>query len=643
MPKHQTPTTTCLPVLSVAVCICCFCCAEVSAQNARVVFWTGNPAAPHLDIVGDEAGDQPKPIRIVAAGNGSFSGKVVVCSAGPLKGISAKASDLQTADGTSSIPSSRVQVRFATGRLKSGWGVQPKAGSTFDVLSEDPPIDPVAPITRADKDHAWVKTGRSYLPIWVTVAVPAGTTAGDYSGKLTVVVDGSATDIAMALKVYGYALPDPRAFRTWVETIQSPDTLALEYQVPLWSDEHWKLIEKSLRFGAMLGNKTVYFPLICESNFGNAESAVRWISEGPNQYTHDFGIVEKYLNLQSKIQGKPRIVCFSIWDTFLEGGQFSGDIKFESEESRKERLAYQGRGPEVTLLDAKSAKTEKRLLPQYSNPASVALWVPLIKQLPAVLRKHELEDSLFFGVANDSVPQQSCLDLVNGTIPGARWVIHAHSFYGGKEKKANFQYAAFVWGVKGFCTGQKGWENPFLLTQFLRNMSDNYPITTYRMAPEVNITGGQRGIGRIGLDYWPVIRNARGERSLQASGRYPKASWRNLNITDSLLAPGKDGPLATARFEMLREGVQECEARIFIQTALDSGRVPAALAAELKNVLAERDEFLRKAAIVPGTGRPWFADANPSEAAYLGYATGWQEQSERLYKAAAEIARLEAK
>jgi hypothetical protein len=590
--------------------------------------------------VGDEPSKELKPIRIVGARNGRFSGKIIVCSAASLRDVAAKVSDLQTADKKSRMPASQVQVRFATGWLKSGWNVQPKAGSTFDVLNKDARIDEVAPITKADKYHTWVKTGRSYLPVWITATVPAGASEGEYFGKLTVRVGQASRDIGIALTVYGYTLPDPKEYRTWIETIQSPDTLALEYNVPLWSDKHWELIGKSLRYGAMLGNKTVYFPLFCESNFGNAESAVRWVRQGENQYKHDFSIVEHYLDLQTKVQGKPLVVCFAIWDTFLEGGQFSGDIKYESEESRKQRLAYQGKGPEVTLLDPASGKAEKLMLPQHSDPASAALWVPLLKQLPDLLRKRGLEGSLFFGVANDAVPHQSCLDLVDKNIPGAKWAIHAHSFYGGKDKKTNFQYAAFVWGVRGFCTGGKGWENPFLLTQFLRNMADHFPITTYRIAPEVNITGAQRGLGRIGLDYWPVIKNVRGVRAGRASERYPKASWRNLNITDSLLAPGKDGPLATARFEMLREGVQECEARIFVQTALDSGRLPPALADECRRVLAQRDEFLKRAAIVPGAGRPWFADANPSEDAYLGYATGWQEQSERLYNAAAELAKL---
>jgi hypothetical protein len=237
------------------------------------------------------------------------------------------------------------------------------------------------------------------------------------------------------------------------------------------------------------------------------------------------------------------------------------------------------------------------------------------------------------------VPHASCLELVAKNVPDAKWVIHAHSFYGGKQKRANFQYAAFVWGVKGFCSDEKGWRNPFLLTQFLRNMSDHFPLTTYRLAPEVNLTGGQRGVGRIGLDYWPVFRSSLGERAASVSQRYPKASWRNLDITDSLLSPGQDGPLATARFEMLVEGVQECEARILLQDALDNGEVSDTLAEKCRRVLAQRDEFLKRAAIVPGTGRLWFADATPSEAAYLAYVSGWQAHSEQLYQVAAEVSR----
>ena len=43
-----------------------------------------------------------------------------------------------------------------------------------------------------------------------------------------------------------------------------------------------------------------------------------------------------------------------------------------------------------------------------------------------------------------------------------------------------------------------------------------------------------------------------------------------LDIQTALLAPGKAGAVPTARFEVLREGLQECEARIAIDKALVS-------------------------------------------------------------------------
>ena len=51
--------------------------------------------------------------------------------------------------------------------------------------------------------------------------------------------------------------------------MQSPDTLAAEYNVPLWSDKHWKLIEDSMRYIGEIGSRVVHVPLIAQTNEGN--------------------------------------------------------------------------------------------------------------------------------------------------------------------------------------------------------------------------------------------------------------------------------------------------------------------------------------------------------------------------------------
>ncbi len=166
----------------------CCCAAVATAEDACVRVWNGNPAGPHLDILGGEVGKDIQPVRIVGARNGCFSGKVVVSAVGPLKSVSVTIGGLEASDHKASIPAAKIRVCLGTGWLKSGWLVQPKAGSTFDILNEDPSIEELKPLAAAatDKYHTWVKPGRSYLPVWVTVAVPAEAAAGEYAGTLQV-------------------------------------------------------------------------------------------------------------------------------------------------------------------------------------------------------------------------------------------------------------------------------------------------------------------------------------------------------------------------------------------------------------------------------------------------------------------------
>ena len=74
--------------------------------------------------------------------------------------------------------------------------------------------------------------------------------------------------------------------------------------------------------------------------------------------------------------------------------------------------------------------------------------------------------------------------------------------------------------------------------------------------------------------------------------RYPESYWHSLNIGSWLLAPGPAGPVGTARLEVFREGLQECEARIAIEDALTNpalkGRLGDELAKRAQETLDER-------------------------------------------------------
>jgi hypothetical protein len=146
------------------------------------------------------------------------------------------------------------------------------------------------------------------------------------------------------------------------------------------------------------------------------------------------------------------------------------------------------------------------------------------------------------------------------------------------------------------------------------------PPTKWRHLCELNITGGQRGIGRIGADNWKVIRDKRDKRVGYAWGRYPHSSWRNLNLFTNLLAPGVDGPVATARYEMFREGIQECEARIVIEEALTD---PKKLEALGDTLAAECQKALDDHALAMWTSQSNLQLTGP----IYRYATTWRTRS----------------
>ncbi len=138
------------------------------------------------------------------------------------------------------------------------------------------------------------------------------------------------------------------------------------------------------------------------------------------------------------------------------------------------------------------------------------------------------------------------------------------------------------------------------------------------------------GMTNIPLDFWE---DAAGHSLLGRYGRDWVGPFHRDN-TYWLIAPGPDGPLPTERFEMLREGMQEAEARVAIEKALIAGSLPAELADRCHALLLERMKVLWK------DGQ--FARSNPQwqKGGWhdYGIAEDWQASSARLFDLAGQVA-----
>jgi len=397
-------------------------------------------------------------------------------------------------------------------------------------------------------------------------------------------------------------------------------------------------------------------PLLAQTNLGHEQSMVRWIRKDANQFDYDYTILDRYLDAAEKCMGKPRLVVFWVWDIYLLEKEINqGKDHLILERAIAARDAIRGTGPLVSVLDRASGKVESAALPPYKDPASKALWQPVMDKVREKMKARGLEKAMMLGTINDAAPSKAEAEFFASLCPGVPWAMHAHhpgmGGPGGLHGVAQVGYRAVVWNVAFSATkSMYGWKSPGLLAYYDRDRDlDGQPPVLWSHLAEVSITGSQRGVGRLGADYWRVIKNKAGQRSGFVWDRYPQSSWRNLDLCNYVLGPGPDGPAALAAYEYLREGVQHCEARIFLERALTDKalreKLGEELAAKCQAALDERHWAFAKGLAPhvtndssnrvtltwrgwePVAGNTWFTGS------------GWQERSQALYALAGEAAR----
>jgi hypothetical protein len=175
-----------------------------------------------------------------------------------------------------------------------------------------------------------------------------------------------------------------------------------------------------------------------------------------------------------------------------------------------------------------------------------------------------------------------------------------------------------------------GWKSPVTHLAFPRVDSSILSLHTashpfaYRVLVDHALALGRSGICRVGADEWAAIH--------YDGMRVP--TWIVGMPVLFTLWPGRDGAESSARFEALIEGVQEAEARIFIEQAIErgsplpaTGALPQQVARQVQAVLSdhlqETSFFQSKLCIYE----------------LESYHYRWQERSRRLYRAAAEVAK----
>jgi hypothetical protein len=646
--------------------------AALPAAGARV--WTEDV---HKRCTNRETADPAAPVlRMLGARSGQYSAQLLIGAAGELRGLAAEPGALK-GPGGAEIPASAVQVRYCVPRSVLDLGPlgvdrgpsfvradAMRCSDSWMAVWRYAPRGPdgklpfrrylpeIEPDGKEPSQEARTKNGQlraaaidelkffddlapaqpaavpagSSQSVWVTVKVPADAAPGLYAGTVTVKAEGlPATAVPVRLQVFDWKLPDPakkEKFGTFLAMEQSPWGVAKAHKVQPWSDEHFARIEDSLRFMGEMGNDFLMIPVLTDSEFGNREdSFVVWAKGKDGKLSCDFSRLERYLDIAQKYTPRPRAVCFVVVHP-AENNLWVA--------------------PRVLLRDEASGKTAPMLVPggdispfaknydqsalDQHKAALKELWAPFVAGVLDRMKARGLEKSVYWGYEWDyGVSVDRVKDLFAELAPGVSWARGAHNpgvrggKFGGQLYGCQGLIIAFEKPVRRdpkagwVLNSYKGWKSDKFWFSIPRAMSGVLNVEgraapfAWRAYPELALVGGAIGVGRVGLDYWNWTYQDGWRGGGQVGMSIYASAW-----------PGDKTVHSSARLEMLREGLQEAEARILLEKKLESAPDPV-----VQKLLDDR--------IMATLHMPRLSYVSRA----YEYHGGWQERSWDLYAAAA--------
>jgi hypothetical protein len=580
---------------------------------------------------GESAGE----IRLVAARNGTCSAQVVVATDRNLTGVKIASSDLAGPRGRT-LPASTVRVQgmaghpamnlkeLGGGRIPGSEGFYTGSHGAFPLMIAADRFGPRTP-DRGARQEAWKQVryfdhitarvpgdvrANTCQPYWLSFRIPTEAEPGEYAGAVTVGATGTEpVKIPVRLEVVDWRLPDPGLLQAIAAIEQSPYGVAKQYKVPLWSDDHFRLIETSLRQLGRIGNDWWFVPVVLGAEFGNRDdSMIRWVRRQDGLLVFDFRILDRYLELIVKHCGRPRVVSFVV----MHGAPAAVEVK---------------------VLDAVSAKQQRLRLggPGHDPQVRQTSWRAFATALYDHMKQLGLEDAMHWGYAWDTEGDPELKPLLRACVPDVPWTYGAHSRGGGSGGRmygsslAYYKSVVEIYGLAPGLTSRQGWQwpNPRLLNprclSSCHTTEGHSPPFNYRLLLDRALVAGYNGIGRIGGDYWAG--------AYYDGCRVSAYHMAGFSILKTLW-PGPDGAEPSARFEAMLEGMQEAEARVFIEQAVDRKLLPQAVARRMTDVLNRHN---RETLYIP---------VHASANLLTEGAMGWRERSARLYRAAAEVARI---
>ena len=255
----------------------------------------------------------------------------------------------------------------------------------------------------------------------------------------------------------------------------------------------------------------------------------------------------------------------------------------------------------VSVLDPATGKTEPLKTPNPNDDASAALafWKPVFDGFFQRIKTRGWMDTTAFGMTADQEgPDEGYANLAEQLWPEAVWIMVTH------EVTADWKDRNISWVKLRYAAGCYDFGYPsvrgyrallpdqavFFCNLYRGNWRNFSPLTIHRRVGEDIIMSGRDGVSDFGADLF-MYSDANGRLQKPGGPEYPSGPGWTLH---AILYPGPDGPVATERFEMFREGVELAEALIFIERAIQEKKLSPELQQRAEKALEARSNAFIK-------------------------------------------------
>jgi hypothetical protein len=482
----------------------------VCGQSPGISLWATDPLVKVFPDTSPATSSQR--VEMQGGANEYLSAQVAVRSNRDLKKVSARWQALRHKDGGYTIPAESLRWRFV-GFIPVNKNTPNTAAGN---LLRAAPCEIPDPLLEASEIE--LPAGRTQ-PIWLTVFVPRDAPPGMYEGQFAVGNDGTSQTIAVSLQVFPFVLPNER--HLWVTNWFDPARIARFHKVEPWSEQHWSLLE---RYGANMAahrQNVVLTPL----------SLIRVMQEADGRLAFDYAQFDRWVRLFEKVGACERI----------EIGHMArfGTGKWDSKEIV------------LNTITATDAGGKKVALPPEKGLA------PLLTDLERHLNERGWLDKAVIHVADEPSLHnleswRKASEFVHRAAPGLRRIdaIETRDFGGYLEiwvPKLNYLPGWLDDFRAAQRAGNEIWFYTCLHPQgYFPNRLLDYPLIGTRILHWLNWRYRLDGYLHWGWNSWPDDPFKAPDDRLPPGDRF-------------IVYPGKEGPLDSIRWEMMREGVQDYE------------------------------------------------------------------------------------